>query len=408
MKNFFLMIIMGLILMLSCSTRSGGGDDQAADHETPPVFALTLKLVATDLEGPVGMGVAGDGSNRLFVIEQPGKIRVVKGGTLLDQPFLDLTEKVDHGNVFYSEKGLLGLAFHPQYKSNGKFYIYYSAATATKGMNHKSVVAEYQVSSSNPDVATNSGKVILEFDEPESNHNGGCLAFGPDGFLYIGTGDGGGAGDEHGTIGNGQNKQTLMGKILRIDVNAASGYRIPPDNPFVGTSAKPEIFAYGLRNPWRFSFDRKTGQIFCADVGQNEWEEIDIIEKGKNYGWRIMEGNHCYNPSTNCNKAGLTMPIAEYDHSEGKSVTGGYVYRGSKFPEMNGKYVFADWTGPFFMLSQHAATNEWNKYKLTLKDFEGDFYVNSFGEDEAGELYVAGQPSVGPKKSGKLYRIEFQ
>jgi len=404
MKHIISKTFLVLFIFVSCSFGSKR-EKEKSSAEIPPTYSLSLKLIASDLEGPVGMAVANDGSNRLFVIEQEGKIRIIKEGKLLPQPFLDITSIVDHGSAMYSEKGLLGLAFHPQYKSNGKFYIYYSAPTTVKGMDNKSVVAECRVSSSNPDVANATGRILLEIQEPESNHNGGCLQFGPDGYLYIGVGDGGGGGDKHGTNGNGQNTQTLLGKILRIDVNAETGYKIPPDNSFVNS---PEIFAYGLRNPWRFSFDRKTGKLFCGDVGQNEWEEVDIIEKGKNYGWRIMEGNHCYNPSSNCDQNGLSLPIAEYGHDEGRSITGGYVYRGTNTADMDGKYIFADWTGKFFILSQNQATNEWNRYQLTLKNFSGDFYVNSFGEDESGELYALGQSSVGPKKAGKVYQLVFE
>jgi glucose/arabinose dehydrogenase len=396
-----------LFILLSCSF-SPKNNEYTGSEGSPPAYTLSLKLIASDLEGPIGMAVANDGTNRLFVIEQPGLIRIIKNGTLLSAPFLDITSIVDHGSNLYSEKGLLGLAFHPQYKTNGKFYTYYSASTVVKGMDHKSVLAEYKVSTSNPDVAEATGRVLLEIQEPESNHNGGCLQFGPDGYLYIGVGDGGGAGDKHGASGNGQNTQTLLGKILRIDVNAESGYKIPTDNPFVGTPSLPEIFAYGLRNPWRFSFDKQTGKLFCGDVGQNEWEEVNIIEKGKNYGWRIMEGKHCYNPSSGCNTTGLALPISEYGHDEGKSITGGYVYRGSQSGDMNGKYVFADWTGKFFMLSYNQSENQWNRYLLTLKDFSGEFSVNSFGEDEHGELYVLGQSSIGPRKAGKIYQIVFE
>jgi len=399
--------IMILILFISCSFGGNRNEKEDSEKKNPPAFSISLKLISSDLESPVGMAVANDGTNRLFVIGQSGIVRVIKNGTLLPAPFLDISSVIDHGSESYSEKGLLGIAFSPQYKTNGKFYVYYSAPTSVKGMDNKSVVAEYTVSSSNPDAANANGKIILEIQEPQSNHNGGCLQFGPDGYLYIGVGDGGGAGDKHGTIGNGQNTQTLLGKILRIDVNAADGYKIPPDNPFVGTQSRPEIFCYGMRNPWRFSFDKKTGQLFCADVGQDKWEEVDLIGKGKNYGWRIMEGNHCYNPSSGCNTGGLTLPIAEYGHDEGRSITGGYVYRGEKFPDMNGKYIFADWTGKFFMLSRNQATNEWNRYQLALKDLSTVFYVNSFGEDENGELYVLGQSTVGPKKEGRIYQIEF-
>lgn len=406
-RHWILQSVFLLSIFLSCSFSSKKAGDRPSDKQ-PPAYSVSLKLIASDLEAPVGMAVANDGTNRLFVIEQQGLVRIIKNGNVLPDPFLDLTALVDHGSSFYSEKGLLGIAFHPQYVSNGKFYVYYSAATTVKGMDHKSVIAEYTRSAANADAANQTGRVILEIQEPESNHNGGCLQFGPDGYLYIGVGDGGGAGDKHGSTGNGQNMQTLLGKILRIDINTPSGYQTPPDNPFVGTQAKAEIFALGLRNPWRFSFDRKTGNLFCGDVGQNEWEEVNLIEKGKNYGWRIMEGNHCYEPPVNCNHSGLVMPIAEYDHAEGKSITGGYVYRGSASADMNGKYVFADWTGKFFMLSVGAASVAWDRYLLTLKNFSGEFYVNSFGEDERGELYVLGQSAVGPKKAGKVYRLNFE
>ncbi len=408
MNPGFLHISCFVMLFLSCASNENHPvqNSQAAPEKTS--FSISLELVAEGLDGPVGMGVANDGSQRIFVIEQEGRIRLIVNGMPADRPFLDLTDKIDKLSGSYSEKGLLGIAFHPQSKSNGKFYVYYSAPTQAKGMDHKSVIAEYTISSSDPDAANTSGRVLLEIEEPESNHNGGQLAFGKDGYLYIGVGDGGGAGDHHGTTGNGQNLQTLLGKILRIDVDTAAGYKIPPDNPFIHSEAKAEIFAYGLRNPWRFSFDKKTGRLFCGDVGQNEWEEVDVIEKGKNYGWRIMEGSHCYNPSSNCNTTGLTIPISEYGHSEGKSITGGYVYRGTQSRDMNGKYIFADWTGKFFMLSQQPASGEWTRYQLTLKDFSGDFYINSFGEDESGELYVMGQSSIGPRKAGKLYHVIFE
>lgn len=319
-------------------------------------------------------------------------------------PFLDLKNKVVSLGMFYDERGLLGLAFHPDYKKNRKFYVYYSAPSAARESNHKSVIAEYKASVSNPDQAEQAGRILLEFEQPEMNHNGGQLAFGPDGYLYIGSGDGGGADDEHGSIGNGQNLNTLLGKILRIDVNRESGYAIPRDNPFVGQKAKPEIWAYGLRNPWRFSFDSKTRRLFCADVGQNKYEEIDIIEKGKNYGWRIMEGNHCFNPSANCKTSGLVMPIDVYDHDKGKSVTGGFVYRGTRFPSWQGKYVYADWTGPFFVLSE--SNGKWIRSDLSVENKPDELRVLSFGEDHKGELYVLTSLDIRPlSKTGAVYRL---
>jgi glucose/arabinose dehydrogenase len=372
-------------------------------------FTISLQLVAYGLEGPIGMVVANDGSSRLFVVDQTGTIRIIKNGQLLPTPFLDVSSKLSKVNSIYSEKGLLGLVFHPQFKTNGKFYIYYSAPTDEKGMDNKSVIAECRVSSQNPDIANVEGRVLLEIQEPESNHNGGQLAFGPDGYLYIGVGDGGGAGDQHGTIGNGQNMNTLLGKILRIDVNTDQGYNVPSDNPFVNRKdVKPEIFAYGMRNPWRFSFDKKTGQLYCGDVGQNMYEEVDVIEKGKNYGWRIMEGFHCYNPSQGCNMNGLTLPISEYDHTIGKCIIGGFVYRGPSAADWLGRYIYGDWTGKIFALIQQPATQEWNRFDLSIQNQPDNFYINSFGEDEAGELYVVGQKGVGAKKSGAVYKMVLQ
>jgi glucose/arabinose dehydrogenase len=294
--------------------------------------AATVELVPVvkGIMAPVSMAVPRDGSGRMFVCEQTGKIRIIKNGAMLEKPFLDVSNKLDKMSKVYSEKGLLGLEFHPQFKQNGKFYVYYSAPAAEKNLEHKSVLAEYHAAPGSDEADAGSEKIVLEVGQPESNHNGGQLAFGPDGYLYVGLGDGGGAGDQHGANGNAQDLSNLLGKILRIDVNKPP-YAIPGDNPFAGKAgARGEIWAYGLRNPWRFSFDRKTGALFCGDVGQNKWEEIDIIRKGGNYGWRIMEAGHCFKPESGCRQDGLEPPVAEYNHNEGISVTGGYVYRGPR------------------------------------------------------------------------------
>ena len=369
---------------------------------------IKLVLIASHLNSPVALEAPKDGSNRLFICEQTGKIKIIKKGKVSGTPFLDISNKLSRLNKNYSEKGLLGLAFHPAYKSNGRFFIYFSGPSNASGSDHKSIIAEYKVSS-NPDVAdASSYKVIMEIEQPESNHNGGQLAFGPDGFLYIGIGDGGGAGDRHGKIGNGQNLNTHLGKILRIDVDSKSPYAIPKDNPFVNKpNIKPEIWAYGLRNPWRFSFDRQTGKLYCADVGQDKWEEINIIEKGKNYGWRIMEGNHCYEPSTGCDQKGLTLPVAEYDHRPLISITGGYVYRGKNVPSLNGKYIFADWSGPVFYINTTAGRQEIVNLNIQGKPGnETDTDINSFGEDERGEVYILTQESTGTDETnGAVYLI---
>jgi glucose/arabinose dehydrogenase len=370
---------------------------------------IKISLVATGIMAPVAMDCPKDNTKRLFICEQTGKIKIIKNGKILEKPFLDLKNKLDNIGKVYSEKGLLGIAFHPKYKSNGRFFVYYSAPLNEAGYDHKSIIAEYKVSSDADVAGPASQTIIMEIKQPESNHNGGHLVFGPDGFLYIGLGDGGGAGDQHGSIGNGQNLGTILGKILRINVDSKKPYSVPADNPFVkDKNAQPEIWAYGLRNPWRFSFDRKTGLLFCADVGQDKWEEIDIILKGKNYGWRIMEGNHCYNPSVNCNTKGLEPPIAEYGHEKGISVTGGYVYRGKNVPFLVGKYVFADWKGNMFYLE--GAQGKWTLNEMPIegkKNNDLDINVNSFGEDEGGELYMLVQKFTGTfTANGSVYLIE--
>jgi glucose/arabinose dehydrogenase len=367
---------------------------------------LHIHKIAENLVGPVALAATADGTGRLIVCEQTGKIKVIKSGKVLEKVFLNVSDRLDNLNKVYSEKGLLGIAFHPQFKANGRFFIYYSAPSEDKSFDHKSVLAEYHARGGADVADARSGKILLEINEPESNHNGGQLAFGPDGYLYIGVGDGGGAGDNHGNTGNGQDLSTLLGKILRIDVNGAAPYSIPKDNPFLRTKgARPEIWAYGLRNPWRFSFDKKTGRLFCGDVGQDKFEEIDIIEKGKNYGWRIMEGAHCFNPAKDCNQQGLQLPIAEYGRNDGISVTGGYLYRG-KIGSLTGKYIFGDWKGNMYYLEESGG--KWQRRKLTIDGKDDlNMNINSFGEDENGDLYLLTQKSMGTLLSnGKVYRLE--
>jgi glucose/arabinose dehydrogenase len=319
-------------------------------------------------------------SDRIFITEQGGVISVFSANNSQQADiFLDITDRVNRGG---DEEGLLGLAFAPDYQENGYFYVYYSAADP-----RRSVISRFSLDQEDADIADpDSEVIIMEVAQPYSNHNGGQLAFGPDGYLYIGLGDGGSAGDPH---GNGQNLGTLLGKILRIDVSGLSGpgdYEIPADNPFVGIGgAQEEIWAFGFRNPWRFSFDLDTGLLWAGDVGQGSWEEIDIIAKGANYGWNIMEGFHCYSPSTGCNQSGLTLPIAEYGHSEGRcSVTGGYVYRGDQIPSLQGYYIYGDYcSGDIWALSYNGSDVIEN---ILLVD--SDLNITSFGEDLAGNLYI--------------------
>ncbi|HRQ10825.1 MAG TPA: PQQ-dependent sugar dehydrogenase, partial [Trueperaceae bacterium] len=313
--------------------------------------------------------------------------RIVKDGALLKDPFLDISDRTRSGG----ERGLLGLAFPPDYATSGHFYVYY---TGTRG---ESTLSRFTVTPGNPDRADpTSEEILLTQEQPYSNHNGGQLAFGPDGYLYLGLGDGGSGGDPQ---GNGQNLGVLLGKLLRLDVSGDKGYKVPPSNPFVATAgARSEIWAYGLRNPWRFSFDRETGDLYIADVGQNAYEEVDFqpaySKGGENYGWNIMEASHCYGAST-CDQTGLTLPILEYPHGPqwGTSISGGYLYRGEAVPALVGRYVFADFTSG--RVWSAGPEDGWELKPL----FETGFNVSTFGEDAAGELYVADYTS------GLIYRV---
>jgi len=352
---------------------------------SPAAAQLQIEVAFTNLSftRPVELQHAGDGTNRLFVVEQAGIIKVLENAksTATAKTFLDIRDRVnDSGN----EEGLLGLAFHPDYGTNGFFYVDYTAANP-----RRTVISRFSVSATNPDSAVKSAEFIvieIPINLPNNNnHNGGKIAFGSDGFLYIGPGDGGSGGDP---MGNGQNVLSLLGKILRIDVdNPSSGrnYGIPADNPFVGnTSAKEEIYAYGLRNPWRFSFDPVTNQLWLGDVGQSRREEVDIVEKGKNYGWNQIEGTLCYPSGNPCDIAGLVKPIWEYNHSLGQSITGGYVYRGVNVPELVGAYVYADYgTGRIWSLRYDGVNPAAN---ALLADT--NMGVSAFGIDQNNELYV--------------------
>ncbi len=357
-----------MLLVFSCNSenKQNQTNAQSTAGNTSPM-SFRLEPVAENVTAPVAFAHANDGSDRLFIVEQPGRILIVKNGRLQNDPFLDISSQLVPLDGGYSEMGLLGLAFHPDYKNNGRFFVYYSAPLKKQGVNHQAILAEYRVSDNNPDKAAMQENVILSVDQPESNHNGGQLAFDKEGLLYLGLGDGGGADDRHGETGNGQNNENLLGTIIRIDIDKSKPYTIPADNPFVGVNGRDEIYAYGLRNPWRFSFDRETGRLFCADVGQNKYEEVNIIEKGRNYGWRAMEGFHVFDEDLKEKIGNTALPIAEYEHAEGNSITGGYVYRGKQFPAMAGKYFFGDWSGKIFYLEEQAG-NKWVRQTIT---FEG-------------------------------------
>jgi glucose/arabinose dehydrogenase len=361
-------ILLAAAVFLAVILRERGAGQAA------PLPTVAVRQIATGLDNPVQVTHAGDRSARLFVVEQAGRIRILKDGRTLSRPFLDITSKVTSGG----EMGLLSIAFHPRYADNGRFYVNY---TTGEGERLRSVVAEYRVSQ-DADVAAPAERVLLELRQPFRNHNGGLNLFGPEGMLYIGFGDGGSGGDP---MNNGQRLDTLLGKLLRIDVDGGTPYRVPPENPFAGRAgARGEIWAYGLRNPWRFSFDRTTGRLFVGDVGQNRLEEVDIVERGKNYGWRIMEGTSCYDPASGCNREGLVLPIAEYEHSAGCSVTGGYVYRGNRISGIAGRYLFGDYCSGRIWALTETGNNRWTMTQLLSTELR----ISSFGEDAAGEVYV--------------------
>lgn len=347
---------------------------------------VSLKKVASGFRSPVYLTNAGDGSERVFIVEKGGIIYALNQNFESPLKFLDITDRVRSNE---SERGLLSVAFHPKFKSEGRFFVYY---TDKKG---RVIISEFNIDQESNLADKNSEKVLLKIEQPYSNHNGGQLDFGPDGYLYIGTGDGGAGGDPY---YHGQNLNTLLGKILRLDVDDKKPYGIPGTNPFVKKSAKPEIWSYGLRNPWRFSFDRNTGDLYIADVGQNRWEEIDFqpasSKGGENYGWNIFEGFNTFKASENSDLSKLTMPILEYSHDQGCSVTGGYVYRGSKFKKLDGTYLYADFcSGKIWGLKRKGS--EWNYAEL----LDSDLYISSFGIDESGEIYLM------DFRSGNIYQI---
>ena len=377
-----------LPLLSACAQTSSQGDTQNDASDT-------FERVVNGLNGPIDLVNAGDGSGRMFVVEQEGFVRILEDGSLKETPFIEITDRTRAGG----ERGLLGLAFHPNYETNGLFYVNF---TDRQG---DTVVAEYEVSN-DPNVADPATeRVLLTIAQPYGNHNGGDLAFGPDGYLYIATGDGGSGGDPE---NNGQSMTSLLGKLLRIDVSAdgngngnGNPYTVPQDNPFVNNdAAADEIWAYGLRNPWRFSFDRATGDLFIGDVGQNAYEEISYQTAaspgGENYGWRVMEGFHCFAPKNDCDETGLVLPIAEYSHDLGNSVTGGYVYRGQNLSDLAGSYFYGDFgSGKIWR-----AVPEGDGWRSDLF-LDTDFNISSFGEDEAGELYVVDY-------GGSIYRLTQQ
>jgi glucose/arabinose dehydrogenase len=380
-------------LLLAACTDSGADPADPVDPVDPVdpgagtglPSGLRLSEVASGLERPVFL-TAPPGDPRLFVVEQPGRVRVIEDGRLLATPFLDIASRVSSGG----ERGLLGLAFHPDFASNGLFFVNF---TDPRGDTR---IERFRVGADRNRADPASAKLILGIAQPFANHNGGMLAFGPDRKLYVGMGDGGSGGDPH---GHGQNPGTLLGAMLRLDVDAGDPYAVPADNPFVGRAgARPEVWATGLRNPWRFAFDREAGMLYVADVGQNQWEEVSAVDAargGLNFGWSIMEGAHCFRADS-CDRAGLTLPVLEYPRSEGCSVTGGYAYRGAAMPGLRGHFFYSDycrgWIRSFRLAGGEAVDRrEWEVGAVGS--------VSSFGEDSRGELYVLAH-------GGAVYRLE--
>ncbi|MNS04022.1 Quinoprotein glucose dehydrogenase B precursor [compost metagenome] len=382
------------LLAIACAGGEGGSPASPGDSAhaaiTPGAVSIERVFPKFSFERPTDLQAPSDGTNRLFVLEQPGRIRVF--GNRPDPEaaatFLDISDRVDDSG---NEMGLLGLAFDPDYKTNRTFYVNYTA-----GNPRRTVISRFKATEADANKADPaSEEVVLTFDQPYSNHNGGQLAFGPDGMLYIGTGDGGSGGDPH---NNGQRRDTLLGKWLRIDVHQSAGgqkYAIPPDNPFVGqANMRGEIYAYGLRNLWRFSHDREANRWYGADVGQNKLEEVNVLEKGKNYGWKIMEASDCFE-AANCDKTGLTLPIAEYGRNQGVSVTGGYVYRGARLPALQGTYMYADYGSGRIWGLNYDGQKATNKREL----LDSDINPATFGQDEARELYIVDH-------GGAIYRFK--
>jgi len=388
-----LSIVTFLLIFVACETTTEPFPDPDENDNGDVIEGTVVEAFPNlSFQRPLDIQNAGDGSDRIFVVEQRGVISVFPDDRDVEEAeqFLDIRDGV---NDSANEQGLLGLAFHPEFESNGYFYVNYTASNP-----NRTIISRFQVSDDNADAANSDSETeLLSYNQPQGNHNGGHLAFGPDGYLYIASGDGGGGGDPG---NNAQDKTNLLGAILRIDVDQPQNgneYGIPADNPFVNNEEgyREEIFAYGLRNPWRFSFDAETGELWAADVGQSDREAIHIVENGLNYGWNIIEGSICYPPGSTCDTDGLEMPIYEYDHSRGdRSITGGFVYRGTDFPQLTGLYIYGDFiSGRIWTLDTSDSENPVNTELQNT-----NFNIPSFGVDEQNEIYIAGF-------DGNIYRF---
>ena len=427
------------VLVLPAALAVGTAAAQEDARAIPAGPTVGVELVADGLTQPVHLDMP-PGDDRRFVVDQSGVIRIIlPDGTLLSEPFLDVRDRMVTLMPGFDERGLLGLAFHPEFADNGRFFVFYTAPLregGPAGFNATSHVSEFRVSSGDPNRADpDSERILLQVDKPQFNHNAGDIHFGPDGFLYISLGDGGGANDvglgHTPILGNGQDATNLLGSMLRIDVDGPEPYGIPEDNPFVGTDGADEIYAYGFRNPYRFTFDGD--DLIVADVGQNLFEEVNLVEAGGNYGWNVKEGTHCFNPSdprnppTTCPDTGplfgdpLLDPIIEYGNASnvpdgvGVAVVGGRVYRGQELPQLTGRYVFGDWSTGFaqpngtLMVARSRPQGLWHVQELEVEgrpDGRLGHYITGFGQDHDGEVYVLTSNTAGPSgTTGAVYRL---
>jgi glucose/arabinose dehydrogenase len=444
MARVLAVVVIGLVAACADSTATPSVSRPAsappasappAASASPSAADLRLELVADGVVAPVGLVAPGEGGPAL-VIDQTGPILVLRDGQLLDEPWLDLTDRLARLNPEYDERGLLGLAFHPAFAQNGRVFVYYSAPATNADDNHDNVLSEFHADPGTDRADPASERVILRFGQPQPNHSGGGLGFGPDGLLYLGTGDGGGRGDAdpgHAPGGNAQDPTRLLGKVLRIDVDGDGDepYAIPPDNPFADDDGgRPEIFALGFRNPWRLTWEPAGDRrLLVSDVGFGRYEELDVVEAGGNYGWRVREGMHCLDlaepledlescPEADDDGRPLVDPVLEYSHQDvGLAIVGGFVYRGSEMPDLRGRYVFGDWSADWttqqptprgsLLVTDPLPTDAgaWTWRKLTLDEPLARF-VTGIGEDGVGELYVMTRGLVGPVGlSGAVYRI---
>lgn len=428
-----------LLLLITVATMTGAAETAAQN------FEVALEVLADGFAAPVAFAMPPGESDVFYVVDQTGQVwGVGTSGVSSEEPFLDVSDRMIALNPGYDERGLLGMAFHPEFQTNGRFYVYYSAplrAGGPSGWNHTSHVSAFSVSESDPTRADPaSEEIILQVDQPQGNHNGGALAFGPDGYLYISLGDGGGANDTgpghtddwYGANagGNAQNVTNLLGSILRIDVDGGAPYAIPPDNPFVGREGLDEIWAYGFRNPYRLSFDLgESNMLLVGDVGQNRWEEVSVVQRGGNYGWNVYEGTHCFdtsNPNQDASScptavgpghpdegAPLIPPVIEYPNGQvGVAVVGGVMYRGSSIPELQGRYIFGDWNTSIgtrnraLLVASPQEAGLWPFEDLNVAEGALDPFLLGFGQDAAGEVYVLTTATGGPAgTSGRVQRL---